>query len=238
MIWSGFTAALGQWSDPRFRRVVLLGVALTLGLLVLAYAGFVALIQWLVPDVTDLPLIGPVGGIDTLLSVASIFVMLGLSVFLMVPVASAFSGIFLEEVVQAVEDRHYPALPPARKLGLFDGIVASVNFVGLVILVNLGALLALPFVGPLAPLLFWAVNGWLLGQEYFTMVALRRMTRAEARGWRRAHRGRLWLAGTLMAVPLSIPLVNLLIPVFGVATFTHIYHRTVAARADRAPWGR
>jgi uncharacterized protein involved in cysteine biosynthesis len=51
------------------------------------------------------------------------------------------------------------------------------------------------------------------------------MPRAEARGWRRAFRLRLWLAGTLMAVPLSIPLVNLLIPVLGVATFTHLFHR-------------
>lgn len=233
MVWSSFTAALGQLADPRFRRVLWLGLALTVALLVLAYAGFVGLIQWLVPDMTELPLIGPVSGIDTILSVASVFVMLGLSVFLMVPVASAFTGLFLEEVVQAVEDRHYPALPPARKMGVLDGIIASVNFLGLVILVNLAALLALPFVGPLAPVMFWAVNGWLLGQEYFTLVAMRRMPRAEARGWRRANRVRLWLAGTLMAVPLTIPLVNLLIPLLGVATFTHLFHRIVAAAPQR-----
>ena len=39
-----------------------------------------------------------------------------------------------------------------------------------------------------------------------------------------------WLAGTLMAAPLSIPLVNLLVPVLGVATFTHLFHR-LAERA-------
>ena len=39
--------------------------------------------------------------------------MIGLSVFLMVPVASAFTGFFLEDVAEAVEDRHYPA-PAAR----------------------------------------------------------------------------------------------------------------------------
>lgn len=27
-----------------------------------------------------------------------------------------------------------------------------------------------------------------------------------------------------MAMPLSIPLVNLLIPILGAATFTHIFH--------------
>jgi CysZ protein len=28
-----------------------------------------------------------------------------------------------------------------------------------------------------------------------------------------------------MAAPLSIPLINLVIPVLGVATFTHLFHR-------------
>lgn len=233
MIWSSFAAALGQLPDPRFRRVVGLGVGLTVALLAAAYAGFVALIQWFVPEMTDLPLIGPVGGVDTLLSVASVFLMLGLSVFLMVPVASAFMGVFIEQVVDAVEDRHYPALPPARPLGLAEGMIAAVNFIGLVIAVNLAALLALPFVGPLAPILFWAVNGYLLGQEYFTLVALRRMGRAEAKALRRTHRARLWLAGTLMAVPLTVPVLNLIIPVLGAATFTHLFHRI--ARDVAAP---
>jgi uncharacterized protein involved in cysteine biosynthesis len=36
---------------------------------------------------------------------------------------------------------------------------------------------------------------------------------------------RVWLAGALMAAPLSIPLLGLVIPVLGVATFTHMHHR-------------
>jgi len=42
---------------------------------------------------------------------------------------------------------------------------------------------------------------------------------------RKRHWLRVWAAGTLMAIPLSIPLVNLLIPILGVATFTHQFHR-------------
>jgi uncharacterized protein involved in cysteine biosynthesis len=45
---------------------------------------------------------------------------------------------------------------------------------------------------------------------------------------RRRHAGEIWLAGTLMAAPLSVPLVNLLIPVLGIATFTHLFHRLQA----------
>ncbi len=36
---------------------------------------------------------------------------------------------------------------------------------------------------------------------------------------------RFGLPGCLMAVPLSVPLVNLLIPILGAASFTHMFHR-------------
>lgn len=225
MILSAFLAALGQWTDPRFRRVVMLGTGLTLALLVVLYAAMVWLIQILVPETTDLPLVGPVGGLDTLLSVGSVFLMLLASVFLMVPVASAFTGLFLESVADAVEDRHYPALPDARPQGLADGLVGAVNFFGIALAANLLALVLWPFAGPLVPVLFWSLNGYLLGREYFTLVAQRRMTRSEAKSLWRANKARIWGAGILMAAPLSVPVLNLLIPVFGVATFTHLVHR-------------
>ena len=229
MILGAFLRALGQIGDRRFRRVLLLGVLLALALLVAAYAGFLQLVWWLSPDSIEIPFVGPVTGIDTLLGWASILVMLGLSVFLMVPVASAFTGLFLEDVADAVEDRHYPHLPPATALPWAEGLRQSVNFLGVVIAVNLLALFLYPLAGPAIPLVFWAINGFLLGREYFTLVALRRLPPAEAKAMRRRNGLRLWLAGTLMAAPLSVPVLNLVIPVLGIATFTHLFHRLAAA---------
>lgn len=230
MIFSDFTRALGQIGDPRFRRVLLLGVGLALALLVGVYAGMLGLIEWLAPASVNIPLVGPVGGLDTLLSIGSALLMLGLSIFLMVPVAALFSGLFLEDVVQAVEDRHYPALPPVPRLKLSDSLIDAVNFFGLLVLANALALLLYPFAGPLVPVVFWAVNGFLLGREYFTLVAMRRLGRKGAKALRARHNGAIWLAGTLMAAPLSVPFVNLVIPVLGVATFTHMFHRLNGAR--------
>lgn len=230
MIFSDFTRALGQIGDPRFRRVLLLGVGLALALLVGVYAGMLFLIEWLAPASIDIPLVGPVGGLDTLLSIGSALLMVGLSIFLMVPVAALFSGLFLEDVAQAVEDRHYPTLPPVPRLKLSDSLIDAVNFFGLLVMANVLALLLYPFAGPLVPVVFWAVNGFLLGREYFTLVAMRRLGRKGAKALRARHNGAIWLAGTLMAAPLSFPLVNLFIPVLGVATFTHMFHRLNSAR--------
>jgi len=230
MIFGAFFRALGQLDDPRFRRVVGLGVLLAVGLLAGVYVLFVQVIAWVTPDVLVLPLIGPVGGIETLLGWSSLVLMLGLSAFLMVPVASAFTGLFLEDVARAVEARHYPQLAEERRLPFFEAFRQTVNFLGVVVVVNVLALFLYPFAGPLAPLVFWSVNGFLLGREYFTLVALRHLPAEEVRALRARHSGRLWLAGTLMAAPLSVPVVNLLIPVLGVATFTHIFHRLRAER--------
>ena len=228
-IFSAFLLALGQLADRRFRRVVGLGVLLALALLFAAYILFVQAIWWLAPDTVDLPVIGPVSGVETFLGWASLFLMIGLSVFLMVPVVSAFTGFFLEDVADAVEDRHYPDLTPATALSLAAGLRQSVNFLGLVIAVNLGARSLYPFVGPGIPLVFWAVNGLLLGREYFSLVALRRLPPSEVRAMRRRNRWTLWAAGALMAAPLSVPILNLAVPVLGVATFTHLYHRLMNA---------
>lgn len=221
-----FYRALTQLGDPRFRRVLGLGVALSLGLLVAIYAVLVGILHLLLPaGQIELPWIGSIGNLPTLATWASAFLMLGLSVFLMVPVASAFTGLFLEDVADAVEAKHYPNLPPPHSISLAQGLVETASFFGLVIVVNLGALLLYPFVGPLAPFLFWGVNGFLLGREYFTLAAMRRMDRAQAKKlWARSSL-QIWIAGMLMAVPLSIPVINLLVPVLGAATFTHIFHR-------------
>ena len=229
MIFSAFFRALGQLGDRRFRRVVFLGVLLALALLFAVYVLFLQLVWWLSPDQIDLPIIGPVTGMDTLLGWTSVLFMIGLSVFLMVPVASAFTGIFLEDVADAVEDRHFPGLPAASPLSLGEGVRQSVNFLGVVLAVNLGALFLYPFLGPAIPVAFWAVNGFLLGREYFSLVALRRLPPPEVKAMRRRNRWTLWAAGTLMAAPLSVPILNLVIPVLGVATFTHIYHQLANA---------
>jgi uncharacterized protein involved in cysteine biosynthesis len=148
-----------------------------------------------------------------------------MSMFLMVPVASLFTGLFLEQVADAVEVKHYPLLPPANKVNFSDALIDSVKFFGLLIVVNLLAVVIYLLSTLMAPIVFWIVNGILLGREYFQLVAMRRLGRKGANELRKKHRFTIWLAGFLMAVPLSLPLINLFIPVMGVAVFTHIFHK-------------
>jgi len=100
---SDFFKALGQIGDPRFRKVLFLGVGLTIGLLFILTALLVTVVGWFAPDVVTLPVIGwEMTWIDNALSWAIVPLMIVLSIFLMVPVASAFTSIFLDEVADAV----------------------------------------------------------------------------------------------------------------------------------------
>lgn len=228
MILSSFAFAIGQLRDPRFRRVIWLGVALAIALLFAMYALILLVVQVFVPGTLTLPIAGEVTGLRTLLSIGSILFLIGLSVFLMAPVASAFTGLFLDEVATAVEDEHFPRLPAPTPVPFVTALRDSVSYFGLLVGLNLIGMIVFVISGGLGMVVIWGVNAWLLSREYITMVALRRMSREQARTLRRGHPIRLWLAGALLAVPLTIPFVNLLMPVIGAAAFTHLFHRLTA----------
>ncbi|GAA6208246.1 EI24 domain-containing protein [Cognatishimia sp. WU-CL00825] len=225
LILNAFVKALGQLGDHRFRKVLITGIGLTLALLVGAYLLLLGVLDWFNVKETLAGFVGSSDGLGLVIGIGSFLVVLVLSIFLMVPVSSAFTSLFLEQVADAVEDRHYPGLPAATPVPLSEAIQDTLSFLGLLIVANIGALLLYLALPPLAPFIFWGLNGFLLGREYFTIAAMRRVGRLGAKDLRREHRVTIWAAGVLMAIPLTIPLVNLLVPVLGAATFTHIFHK-------------
>ena len=217
--------ALGQLGDPRFLRVVLWSLVLTIAALAAVFWAVMLGLGWVLPDTVTLPWVGEVGFVDSLVDWAAVGLMLALSVVLMVPVAAGVVGFFLDGVVDAVEARHYPGLPAPRALGWGEQVGDAMRFFGLVLAANVLALVLYLTVPPLAPFVFWLVNGFLLGREYFTLVAARRLGREGAAALGRRHFWRTWAAGVAMVVPLSVPVLNLFVPIVGVAVFTHQFHR-------------
>lgn len=225
MILSSFAFAVGQLRDLRFRRIIWLGIALAIALLFAIYALLLLVVQVFVPGTLTLPIAGEVTGLRTLLSLGSVLFMTGLSVFLMAPVASAFTGLFLDDVANAVEAEHFPHLTRPAPLPFWTAARDSISYFVLLVGLNLIGMIVFVLSGGLGVVVLWGINAWLLSREYITMVALRRMTRQQARELCRLHPVRLWLAGVMLAIPLTIPFVNLLMPVIGAAAFTHLFHR-------------
>lgn len=216
-MFSALFKALAQLRDPRLSRVLKLGIAGALG----AYCLLVAVI-WVVLAKVHLFTSGWADwGAD--LAVGALALVLPL---LFLPaLATTLMGPMLDGVAQAVEERHYPGLSPAREQPWGEVVAGTLRFFGLTVALNLAALPVygiLLFSG-LTLVLATVLNGYLLGREYFELVALRREDAATARQTFRLHLGRLWLGGAVIAVLFSLPLINLTAPVLGTAFMTHLY---------------
>lgn len=144
-------------------------------------------------------------------------------------VAVAAVGVFADEVVAAVEARHYPQahvaahdVPLARSAAM--GLGSAVRAIGVNLLLSPVYLLLL-VTGIGTALAFFIVNAWLLGRDLGDMVAVRHMPYSALPAWRERTRGRRFVLGAIGTGLLLIPFVNLAAPVLGAAMATHVYHR-------------
>lgn len=210
------TKAFGQMPDPRFRAVIGKGLIYSL----LTYAVLVALC-WVGLGYVNVFGIGWVDDTIRWLGGAVAFV-LG---FLLFPgIVAAVIGLFLEDIARAVEARHYPALPPAKGTTLAMDAWSAVRLAGLTIVLNL---LALPlyFIPGLNIFVFYTLNGYLLGREYFELAALRRLKDTESRAMRRRHRFGVLISGVVITLLLTIPVINCVLPVVAAAFMVHEFER-------------
>ncbi|MFC0339233.1 EI24 domain-containing protein [Paracoccus niistensis] len=212
---------------PRIFAVVATGVALTLGLFIaLQVLAFWALRAW-GPESISLPWLGSVP-IGEALSWGSLALFPLMSLFLAAPVAASFAGLFSEQVSERVEAAHL--YPRGRGLGFLEGLSDSLVVLGAVVLVSIAVLVVTPFVGPLAPVLFYGANGWLLGREFFHMAARRHLPAEGADALRRDRGGAVTALGIGIALLLTVPLLNIVVPVLAAAAYTHLFHIVSAKR--------
>ncbi len=237
-----FTAvakALGQIGERRLRKVLLKSIVGAFGVFILTWMVLTSLLSSVVWS--ELPYIGAlIDWMGFYFDAASVFFLgagiVALTYILFPPVMTSVMGFFLDEVCEAVEDKHYPNLGPARDSGTTEAIVTGLKFLGIIILVNL---IAMPFYAltwwfGLGFVLYYLINGYLLGREYFEQVAHRRMDPRGALLLRKTHSGKVMFFGCVVAFSMTIPFVNLVIPVLATTTMVHMFMGMRAKSGDFA----
>jgi uncharacterized protein involved in cysteine biosynthesis len=217
--------AFRQLGDPAFRLPLILGV-LGAGLAVLGLIGLAAwLAGWAAAGGPEwLSWITQAGG-------AAAGVFLGWWLFL--PVALGIAAQFTDSVAGAVERRHYPGLGAPAGASVMaqagSGLWFGVKLLALQIL--LLPLFFIPIFGALIALL---IAAHALGAGLLREVSLRRMNLAHSRiAWQRL-RWQGWLLGLALALMAMVPLLNLLVPIIGIAAATHLLIRGLSG-FDRFP---
>ena len=216
--------AFRELFTPEFRAVLFRSLGLTIALLVAVMVVLQALFATLVvlPGWLEMA-IQIIGGLGLLIG----------SVFLLAPITSLIAGLYLDEIASEVERRTYLNDPPGAALPTLDSIWIALKFTIVVVLVNILVLvmLLLPGVNVIA---FFVANGYLLGREYFELAALRHLPAKQVKALGKAHRGRIFLSGLVIAAMIAVPILNLLTPLFATAFMVHTFKDLMAKRAKRA----
>lgn len=133
--------------------------------------------------------------------------------------------LFLDQVADAVEERDYPdSIPAPTPKSVWPLVWGAVKFVALSLLINL---LALPFylVPFLNLILYYVINGYLIGREFFEMVGTRHFSVEEVAARRKRLGMVVFVGGAGITMALTIPLLNLFAPIFGTAFMVHLLHQ-------------
>src|SRR6478736_7330246 len=223
--------ALSQMLMPALRRVLLKAVGLALVLITIIGILMQRLLAaWAETGANwaeQATGVAPHAAWSALAWLLSIMAGLGIitgALFLM-PVVTAFVGsFFVDEIADVVEREHYPTEPPGRALPFFRALIEGVKTAALAVLVYLCAVPFL-FVAGLGLVIMFLATAYLLSREYFLLAAMRFRSPAEAKAMRRAYRGLFFLAGLLIAMFVSIPIVNLATPLFAMAMMVHLHKR-------------
>ncbi len=220
MLKSAFLA-LGDLLSPEFRSVLLKALGLTVGL----FIAVLIIVEVLISSLTHFSW----PWADRLVELGTGLALIVAFFFLMSPVTAAFAGLFLDQIAEKVEERHYPWDPRGTPLPVGRAILTALQFFVVVLLVNL-AVLPTVFFGVGAVVLVTA-NAYLLGREYFELVAMRHMPVEEAKVMRRDNSPAIFFAGLLPAMMSLVPVVNLAVPLFATSYFTHFFKSVRASSA-------
>jgi CysZ protein len=208
--------AIMQMSDPAFRSVIMKSVMYSLVALI---ATFIIILQLagLIPQ-SDYDWLNSVVG--WLSGVGAFFVAL----FVFPLSMSAVIGIFLDDIADAVEEKHYPNDPKSRDIPLWSSIWDSLKFFAVIILCNI-LVLPLYFIPVVNLFVYYILNGYLLSREFFQQVAVRHHETNVVKTLRKISGMELFLTGALMAFGMTIPILNLIVPIIGTATMVHLYKK-------------
>lgn len=235
---SALAKSIGQLGDPVVARLLLKSAGLTLLVFVaLGFALFAGLsyaFEWAGWGESWL------SGANVAGAVMAVVISTLALWFLFRIVAVGVLQFFADEIVIAVEERHYPeAAASAQKLPFRKDLANSLRGMGRALLFNalalpLALILVFTAIGP--AIVFLTVNAVLLGRELTDMGWLRHCGEPPAPN--PVPKIQRLALGAVIAAVMMVPLANFLAPILGAAAGTHLVQQARAANGARDREGR
>lgn len=205
-----FIKAFAQLQDSDTRKIIWKSAFITL----VAYIVLITTVCWLVSGIDYSNgywmYAGFLGG----------FLAIALSLIFFPTLCMVVSAFFLEDVASAVEKRYGYPIEINREQSFREIVVTGIKFALVSILLNV-LVLPLYFIPVLNVIALYSINGYLVGREYFEIVALRKINADKTSFIRKKSNTSITISGALIAFFMTIPLFNLFAPVIGIAFMVH-----------------
>jgi CysZ protein len=130
--------------------------------------------------------------------------------------------LFQDKIVTHLERRHYPQ-SISTEMSVIKAIKANSMLLIVMVVINLLALplYLIPF---LSPIVYYFINGHLLGREFFELVGMRHHDPKEVKRLRKSKKGIVFFSGVFITFCYTFPIINLFAPVIGTVYITHFFH--------------
>ncbi|WP_169566956.1 EI24 domain-containing protein [Sneathiella limimaris] len=222
---SAINKALMQLTDPAFRSVIVKSLIYAIVaqiltfIVILQLAGLIPATDW---DWLN-SIIEVMSGVGALVVAVIIF-----------PLAmSAVIGIFLDDIADAVEEKHYPQDQPSRDIPLWSSIYDALKFFAVILACNI-VVLPLYLIPVINLFVYYLLNGYLLSREFFQQVAVRHHEMKVVNRLRKIGNMEIFLTGVAIAFCMTIPILNLIVPIIATATMVHLYKKRAHSSSGRA----
>lgn len=153
-----------------------------------------------------------------------------LMALLIAPISAMIGGFFMDDAAEIIEKEDYPEDKIGSAIPFGRSLVISLRFLGLSILGNIIAFI-LYFVPGINLIAFYAINGYLLGREYFEFAACRFRSEKAAHEFYKQNALSVFCGGLIIALFVSVPVLNLVTPLFAAAMMTHL-HKSLSKKHD------
>jgi len=164
--------------------------------------------QWLAPYMSWL------GGIGATM----------LAWFLFPGIMPVIINFFDDRIAHIIERQDYPGVIQPTQQPFWPELWHDVRFTCMAILLNI-LVLPLYLLPGLNLFLFYLLNGYLLGREFFIMAARRHMPVEQAEVMRKRYGRSILIAGIGLVLLATLPILNLFAPFWGIAVMVHLFHR-------------
>ena len=209
-----FIKSVGDIRTREFRLVLIASAVYSL-----VSAFFLWLLILLVLKIDDFSITGLDWLVDTLGSLAAVIIL----VLLLPSFFGLIASFKLDTICSEVEKRHYQDLPPASYKSLIGPLLIGLRFTLILVILNI-AVIPLSLIPPVYLISGWFLNGYLLGREFFELVAIRHLNPNQIRILRKKQKLTVFFIGLVLALISMVPILNLLLPLYATALMTHVFH--------------